>query len=241
MSEAVVPSWEGVRERRWAQLQRVDQKLVIAVLIGIVSVTGAFMTWKSSQLGEKAVDMDRQAIAETVAQEQSKARIETQVQDAQQAFVAYKEKLTNAALLDGEADTLDGAGLSGEAADARDEAGSLRAEADNLAALSSVTPDLVETDDNGVPTAFRVDQFKAQLTTFDQQGAAKLNPSHTTALAVDFRRRSQRLEGWTIALVLAVVLLTIATITRNARARPWIAGCAVLIFALSASIGLIGD
>jgi hypothetical protein len=224
-----------------ARLQRIDQKLVIAVLIGLVSVTGAFMTWKSSQLGAKAVDMDRQAIAETVAQEQSNAQIETKVQDAQRAFVQYKEKLTNAALLDTEADTLDATGLSGEAADARDEAGSLRAEADNLAALSSLSPDLVQTDDKGIPTAFLVDHYRAQLTTFDSQGAAKLNPDHTVAQAVDFRRRSQRLEGWTIALVLAVVLLTIATITRNTRARPWIAGCAVLIFALSASIALIGD
>jgi len=240
MTDAVVPSWEGVRERRWAQLKRVDQKLVIAVLIGLVSVTGAFMTWKSSQLGEKAVDMDRQAISETVAQEQSKARIETQVRDAQQAFVEYKQRLVNAALLDKEADTLDGAGLSGEAADARDEAGALRAEADNLAALSFDTG-LVQTDQDGIPTVFLVDQLRSELTTFDQQGAAKLNPDRTSAQAVDYRRRSQRLEGWTIALVLAVVLLTFATITRNVRARPWIAGCAVLIFVISASIALIGD
>ena len=54
MSDAVVPSWEGVRERRMARLQRLDVKLVIAVLIGLVSVTGAVITWKASQLGEKA-------------------------------------------------------------------------------------------------------------------------------------------------------------------------------------------
>ena len=39
MTDAVVPSWEGVRERRVSRLQRVDAKLVIAVLIGLVSVT----------------------------------------------------------------------------------------------------------------------------------------------------------------------------------------------------------
>src|SRR3954447_972451 len=202
MSDAVVPSWEGVRERPWARLQRVDQKLVIAVLIGLVSVTGAFMTWRSNQLGEKATDMDRQAVSETVAQEQSKAHIEKEVRDAQLAFVEYKQRLVNAALLDKEADTLDAAGLFGEAADARDEAGSLRAEADNLAALTSLTG-LVETDDNGIPTALLVDQYRNELTTFDQQGAAKLSPDRTAEQAVEYRQRSQRLEGWTIALVLA--------------------------------------
>ena len=64
MTDAVVPSWEGVRERRWRACSVVDVKLVIAVLIGVVSVTGAFITWKSSQLGEQATDKDRQAIAE---------------------------------------------------------------------------------------------------------------------------------------------------------------------------------
>src|SRR3982750_2689602 len=122
MTDAVVPSWEGVRERRWARLQRVDAKLVIAVLIGLVSVTGAVITWKSSQLGEKAVDRDRQAVAETVLQEQSNANVETRLRDEEQAFAQYKESLTNADLLEAQAGQLDGAGLAVEAAQARDEA-----------------------------------------------------------------------------------------------------------------------
>src|SRR5882724_4985874 len=118
MTDAVVPSWEGVRERRMARLQRVDAKLVIAVLIGLVSVTGAVITWKSSQLGEKAVDRDRQAISETVLQEQSNANVETRVRDEEQAFAQYKEDLTNADLLDKQADQLDGLGLPAQAAQA---------------------------------------------------------------------------------------------------------------------------
>src|SRR3954451_8639472 len=125
MTDAVVPSWEGVRETRLARLQRVDVRLVIAVLIGLVSVTGAVITWKSSQLGEKAVDRDRQAIAETVLQEQSNANVETQVRDEQQAFAQYKEDLTNAKLLDTQADTFASSGLTAEATHARDEAAAL--------------------------------------------------------------------------------------------------------------------
>lgn len=240
MTDAVVPSWEGVRERRLARLQRVDAKLVIAVLIGLVSVTGAFITWKSSQLGEKATDRDRQAIAETVLQEQSNANIETQLRDEQQAFVQFKENLTNARLLDAQADRLTAVGLTAEAAQARDEAAVQREVANNLASLTLDTTYVKFDDATGVPTEFRVDQRRGDLRSLDDQ-AAKLNPDRTAAQAVDYRRRTQRLEGWTIALVLAVVLLTIATITRNVRARPWIASVAVVIYLASAGIALIGD
>ena len=240
MTDAVVPSWEGVRERRLARLSRVDIKLVIAVLIGLVSVTGAVITWQSSQLGEKATDRDRQAVAETVLQEQSNANVETQVRDEQQAFAQYKEELTDAALLDTQADQLSAAGLPVEAAQARDEAGVQREVANNLATLTFNVSFVKFDDATGLPTDFLIDQRRADLRQNDSQ-AAKVNPDQTVAQAIDFRRRSQRLEGWTIPLVLSVVLLTLATITRNAKARPWIASCAVIIYVLSAGIALLGD
>ena len=240
MTDAAVPSWEGVRERRTARLRRIDQKLVIAVLIGLVSVTGAVMTWRSSQLGEKAVDRDRQAIAETVLQEQSNANVETQLRDEQQAFAQYKEQLTNAKLLETEAEQLDRAGATVDAARARDQAGEQREVANNLASLTFSTAYVVFDNTSGLPKDFLIDQRRSDLRQNDSQ-AAKVNPDQTVAQAVDFRQRSQRLEGWTIPLVLAVVLLTIATITKRSQWRPWLAGAAVVIFVLSASIGFLGD
>jgi hypothetical protein len=240
MTDAVVPSWEGVRERRLARLSRVDIKLVIAVLIGLVSVTGAVITWQSSQLGEKAVDRDRQAVAETVLQEQSNANVETRVRDEQQAFAQYKEELTDAALLDSQADQLSAAGLPVESAQARDEAGVQREVANNLATLTFNVSFVKFDDTTGLPTDFLIDQRRADLRQNDSE-AAKVNPDQTVAQAIDFRRRSQRLEGWTIPLVLSVVLLTLATITKNAKARPWIASAAVVIYVLSAGIALLGD
>lgn len=240
MTDAVVPSWEGVRERRWARLLRVDAKLVIAVLIGLVSVTGAVITWKSSQLGEKAVDRDRQAIAETVLQEQSNANVETQVRDEQQAFAQYKEDLTNAQLLDTQADTFASSGLTVEATQARDEAAALREVADRLASLTFNISYVKLDPTTHLPTEFLIDQRRADLRQNDDQ-AAKVNPDQTVAQANDFRKRSQRLEGWTIPLVVAVLLLTLGTLTRNVRARPWLAVVAVVIYAVSASIALLGD
>jgi hypothetical protein len=241
MTDAVVPSWEGVHERRMARLSRVDVKLVIAVLIGLVSVTGAFITWKSSQLGEKATDQDRLAIAETVLQEQNNADVENQLRDEQQAFVQFKQDLTNANLLETEADDLAKTGLNAEAAQARDEAAVLREVANNRASLTFDTSYVNFDEDSGVPTDFRIEDRRQDLRNDPSNEAAKVDPDRTAALAADYRRRTQRLEGWTIALVLAVVLLTLATITRNARARPWLASVAVVIYVLSTGIALIGD
>ena len=94
-------------------------------------------------------------------------------------------------------------------------------------------------DATGLPTEFLIDRRQADLERADRE-SAKLNPRHTADEAVDLRQQSQRLEGWTIALVLAVVLLTIATITRNARVRPMIASAAFVIYAVSASFALFG-
>jgi hypothetical protein len=228
-----------VRERRSSRLRRIDLKLVIAVLIGLVSVTGAVITWRSSQLGENATDKDRQAIAETVLQEQKNSDIETKVRDEQQAFAQYKEALTNASLLDAQAGTLDSAGLTTEAALARDQAGEQREIAFNLSSLTLITP-YVKLDDKGLPDEFLIDKARSDLQRNDQN-VSRIDPAQTVAQAADLRRQSQRLEGWTIPLVLAVVLLTIATITRREQYRPWIASAAVVIFVVSATIAFVGD
>ncbi len=240
MSEAVVPSWAGVRETRWARIRRTDIRLVIAVLIGLVSVTGAVMTWRSSKLGENATDKDRQAVAETVLQEQSNANIETQVRNEAQAFEQYKEDLNNAQLLKQEGDSLEGQSFFIEADQARDQARELEQAAATLAD-NTFSLDYVQTDDTTkLPTAFLIDKRRVDLRRADEQ-AAQVHPDQTAQQARDLRSRSQRLEGWTILLVLSVVLLTIATISRSDRARIWIASSAVIIFVVAASVAFLGD
>jgi hypothetical protein len=240
MSEAVVPSWAGVRETRWARMRRIDVKLVIAVLIGLVSVTGAVMTWRSSKLGENATDKDRQAVAESVLQEQSNANIETQVRNEAQAFEQYKEDLNNAQLLKAEGDSLENQSFFIEADQARDQARELEQAAGTLAD-NTFSLDYVKTDDTTkLPTAFLIEKRRADLRRADEQ-ASQVHPDQTAQQARDLRSRSQRLEGWTILLVLSVVLLTVATIIRSDRARIWIASSAVIIFVVAASVAFLGD
>jgi hypothetical protein len=239
MSETVVPSWAGVRETRWARIRRLDLRLVIAVLIGLVSVTGAVMTWRSSKLSASATDKDRQAISETVLQEQSNAKVETEVRNEEQAFQQYKEDLRNAKLLTDQSSQLSQAGLAAQATDASDQAQELQQVAATIADRN-FDLDYVSTDSDDLPTTFNVDQLRADLRRDDDQ-TSRLHPDQTVQQAVDFRNDSQRLEGWTIPLVLSVVLLTFATITTQDRWRGWIALFAVVVFLLSAAIGLLGS
>src|SRR5688572_2294470 len=67
------PSWEASEPQQPPRRRAADQRLVIPVLIGLVSVTGAVVTWQSALAGEKATDADRQALAETVQVSQAAA------------------------------------------------------------------------------------------------------------------------------------------------------------------------
>ena len=66
------------------------------MLIGLVSVTGAVLTWRSAQLGEYATDNDRQSVAETVRQEQDAADDEIALQDARTRFADHAAAVVSA-------------------------------------------------------------------------------------------------------------------------------------------------
>ena len=123
------------------------------MLIGLVSVTGAVVTWRAAQLGEFATDKDRQAIAETVRKEQDAANNEVAVQDARGRLAAHAAAIVIAERLEEEAASTSD---PEDAADAIDEAVEQRAVADRY--LQSGTSSLalvsyVVTDpDTGRPT-----------------------------------------------------------------------------------------
>src|SRR5262249_49330056 len=123
---------------------------------------------------------------------------------------------------------------------ARDQARELEQAAGTLAD-NTFSLDYVQTDDTTkLPTAFLIEKRRADLRRADEQ-ASQVHPDQTAQQARDLRSRSQRLEGWTILLVLSVVLLTVATIIRSDRARIWIASSAVIIFVVAASVAFLGD
>src|SRR3954447_2094125 len=239
MSEQIVPSWDVTPEVARARRRDGFLKLVIAVLIGLVSVSGAVMTWQSNQLSENATDSDRQAIAETLLQAQHDAGVEIRLRSEEQAFAQFKEDVRNAALLTKQADALRSAGLVAEADAAQDQADELNELANQLSRLTLDTAFVVD-DEDGLPSSLDVDKLRESLRASDDQ-AAKVNPGGSVAQAVEQRKESQRLDGWTIPLVASVFILTIATITKRARFRPALTGLAVLLFLVSTSVALVGS
>lgn len=213
-----------------------DAKSLIAVLIGVVSVTGAVVTWRAAILAELATDKDRQAVAETVLQQRSAASAEIVLEAEGRAFARYRADLVAADRLDEEADALDKAGDGGRALEARNDAVVHRRVADELAQVRDFGPYLVE-DDAGNPVGLDTDRRRDDLVRQDSE-ASQVDPVQTIGQGDDLRRRSQVLVGWIVVFVGAVVLLTIAQIAGNRILRSGFAGVAVLVY-LVATVGAL--
>lgn len=190
-----------------------DLRLVIPVLIGLVSVTGAVVTWRSALAGEQATDHDRQAIAESVQVEQADADVEIVVQDAIVRFSEHAAALVNAALLDADAERFRSAGDAASAGAAEIEAVEERAVARRVLEGGSVGLEQY-VDTEGDEPFFDSGQLRTDL----RESVARelqVDPAQTEAEANRLRDESQRLDGWLIALVGAVVLLTFGQVSRS--------------------------
>lgn len=196
--------------------RRPEQRLVIPVLIGLVSVTGAVVTWQSALAGEKATDRDRQAVAETVQVSQAAADVEIVVQDAIVRFSEHAASLISAELLESDAERFRSIGNDAAAELAADEAVAERAVARRV--LEGGAVGLAEyVDDSAEDPFFDSSQLRTDLVESVARDL-QVDPEQTQAEANELREESERLDAWLIALVGAVVLLTFAQISRR---RPF--------------------
>ena len=231
------PSWTTVPPAR----RSIDVKLVIAVLIGLVSVTGAVVAWRSALLGEYATDKDRQAVAETVLVAQAATNREIIEQDAAARFADHLAASTSALRLERDRQALADQGDDVGAAELAAEIAEQQALAQRALELSSGPINIAEyvsQDETGVP-AFDDSQFSIDL---EQRIADELgvNPVQTVRDANDLRSDSQWLDGWLIALVGAVALLTFAQVSRQRQLRLGLAGLGVLVWIGSAAVAFGG-
>jgi hypothetical protein len=219
----------------------IDVKLVIAVLIGLVSVTGAVVAWRSALLAERATDKDRQAVAETVLVSQAATNREIIEQDAAARFADHLAARTNALRLEQDRQVLVAEGDDAGAAELAAEIAEQEALAQRALELSSgpiVIAAYVGQDETGAPT-FDEAQFGTDL---DQRIADDLgvNPVQTVREANRLRSDSQWLDGWLIALVGAVALLTFAQVSRHRQLRLGLAGVGVVVWIGSAALAFGG-
>lgn len=223
--------------RRPAFLRPENLKLVVAVLIGAVSVTVAVLTFRAAILAERATDKDRQAVAEAVLEQQTEANAETQLQDERSRFATFAATTVEADVLEVQAAELRAAGDDEGAAAVEDDAVEARQSAeqqDLLVGFAAYT----STDADGHPT-FDVERRRADL---ERQGVSQnqVDSRQTVADGRDLRQQSQRLVGWVVPLVLAVVLLTLAQISRRQRPRLLLAGTAVVVWVAATGVALLG-
>lgn len=221
--------------------RNIDLKLVIAVLIGLVSVTGAVVAWRSAILGEQATDKDRQAVAEAVGQAQDAANDEVTVQDARSRLAAHAAALVSAEVLEQQADRFTANGDAAAARTAADEAVEQRTIADRY--LLGGTTNLVLLDYVALDpdTGRRLLDERRLRNDLQALSAAqsRVNPTQTVREANRLRSESQRFSGWLVPLVSAIVLLTLAQVSARRPIRLGLAaaGTAVWIVATAIAFG----
>lgn len=235
------PAWPTVVARQ--ARRTIDLKLVIAVLIGLVSVTGAVVTWRSAQLGEFATDKDRQAIAETVRQEQDAANDEITLQDARGRVAQHAAAMANAEVLEQQSQRFADSGDDVNARDLADEAEEQRAIAESYLAggISNLLlgPYVVVDDATGrrsLDEARLADDLRNQSDAQNQ-----VDPTQTVREANRLRQESQHYDGWLVPLVSAIVLLTFAQISRRRLVRLALAGVASAVWITSAVLAFMGS
>ena len=215
-----------------------DQRLVIPVLIGLVSITGAVLTWQSALAGEKATDHDRQAVAESVQVSQADADVEIVVQDAIVRFADHAAAVADADALEADAQRFAAAGNTAAAQAAEAEAVAERAVAQRVLEGGSVLlVPYVDTD--GEDPFFDSVQLRDDLRETVLR-ELQVDPAATQSEANRLRNESQRLDGWLIALVGAVVLLTFAQISRSRSLRLGFLGAGTAVWVLATTMAFAG-
>lgn len=228
------PTWNVPAPAR----RQLDLKIVVAVLIGLVSVTGAVMTWRSAQLGENATDLDRLAVAQTAQAQRSAARTELIVQDARLAVAAAADALRSAAVLEERAaGGFEGSELLAEEAFDLELVG--RGHLANVLGLQ----EHVTIDDQGNVTFDEVG-FVADSNARDLTDSTGLNvpvdPIPTIRTANELRDESERFDLWRIPLAAAIVLLTVAQVLRPKLVRLGLTGLATATWITSTVLAFAG-
>jgi hypothetical protein len=210
---------------KWPRRRITDVKLVIAVLIGVVSVTGAAITWQASVLSERATDHDRLSIAETVQQQQLTAEAELLFANEKARAAEYLADLAAADSLDAQADAASDADV---AEGLRLQADTLRAEADRLTSTGAAPVSFIEYLDEEAGVLDE-DQLRDDLRTI-QSGHRALDPERNAAEARRLREDGLRLVSYLLPLVAAIVVLTLAEISRRPRLRLALVGVSTTVW-----------
>jgi hypothetical protein len=218
----------GPRDRteRW--------NLATTVAISVLTVVGAGLAFWAATLGTRAVDGDRQSVLETVRVQQQRVADDTRVRAEASLAAAYRATLAEIQVLEEEALQARRAGRPEEAAELADRA---RLQEGVARGLTQAFP-TGALKGTGAGASFDLEARRRALAglTIQTQEVAQLDPDRTAGDARRKRRGSVLLQGWSVALVVALALLTFARLSEPV--RPWLAvtGMALLLAVAAAAV-----
>jgi hypothetical protein len=213
-----------------------NHKRLLALLLGLVTIGAGVFTWRAGQLSSVAAFSDRQAIGQTIAQEQQDVEVAlTGAMDAA-SYIRYVADYAEAGTLSDDARHLTDAGETGPARLREDQATAVRAAATARTGATGVYGPATALGDvldpRRQPRAFdlsrHLDSLRADLST-DIRSPANLNPDRWARAAEALRGRVRGLALAAFFMVLAAGALTVAQVTvrRSSRLGAAVAGATI--------------
>ena len=193
------------------------RRALIPALIALTSVLGAVGAWRASAASGTASGAERKAFADTVAAEQQRALIES---DLGVIELAYARR----AALEAAAEA-----LRAQAAGSADPAEAARLTA--LAVSYEAAAEGFFVDEDALRPDGTLDlEAKRAVEWGLANDLADLDPGPEAAQADAYRAKAQRLVGLTALLIAAALFLTLAEVSRHPQAEAlyWVGGAGVL-------------
>jgi len=205
---------------------------LIAVLIAMVTVTGAIVAWRAATISSEADDAEREGLLSTIVRERVDATNRTWLYNDLRTFALYTEYQTLADRLAQDAQAHREAGDEDEADRLAQEAERYRLLSDNLRRF--LFEGYITSEGTYDANAFLARRWA------EAAREADLEPQDDLALADTLRLRAQRLVGGTIFLAAALLLLTLAQISRSGLRYLFLAGGVTLYLIVLSGLLIIG-
>jgi hypothetical protein len=249
-------SMQGVSEKSESDpgesrrgLDLTAQQWIIALLVGVATVSAAGFGWRAAATGSTAAYDDRQSISETIAVKQQEMDIGLAVSGDTRNYSRYLAGYAFAAELENQADGLEQAGDRGAAAAARREAVQLRRSATRRAADAGVFGNSTIADDlsrpSPTPRPFSFEERLRARTAEQQTGVnspGELNPDRWAKEAEQIRDRINGLAVWAFIALFAVLMFSLAEANSTRRPVFYLAiGAGVAVLLVGVFFGLTVD
>lgn len=225
------------------------QQWVVALLVGVATVSAAGFGWRAAATGSTAAYDDRQSISETIAVKQQEMDVGLAVSGDTRNYSRYLADYAIAAELENQAGGLERAGDQAAADAARREAIQLRRSATRHAADAGVFGNSTIADDlsrpGPVPRPFSFDERLRARTAEQQTGVGspgKLNPDRWANEAEQIRDRINGLAVWAFIVLFAVLMFSLAEANTTRRPVFYVAiSVGVVVLSVGAFFGLTVD